>query len=81
MAARQVPAARRAHIDAGVEAEITPRSRRAHAEKGGRASAQEWKEGNGAVNPDYDERRYDGYSDGVHAVLRRLNEHVINQAR
>ena len=61
-------------------AEIAPRSRRDQAEKGGRTSAQEWKEGNGAVNPDYDERRYDGYCDGVHAVLRRLNENVINQA-
>ena len=39
---------------------------------------QEWQDDTGGHNPDYDEKRYASYPPTVHAVLRRLNEHVIN---
>ena len=35
-------------------------------------------EGEGSLNPDYDEERYAGTPEHVKAVLRHLNEHVIN---
>ena len=44
---------------------------------GGR-NTQEWQESGNSINPDYDENRYSDRPDGVRAVLRHLNEHVIN---
>ena len=35
-------------------------------------------ESSATINPDYEERRYAEFSPHVHAVLRKLNEHVIN---
>jgi len=44
---------------------------------GGR-NTQYWQEGGVALNPDYEEARYASKPEGVRAVLRHLNEQVIN---